>query len=73
MRTSARGPYSRLQPCASDLDYAKVAMLILKTNRKSLHTEAHKVVQKSAGNTMKVLKKGIERGEFRPDSNPYLV
>ena len=48
-------------------------MLILKTNCNSLHTEAHEVVQKSAGNTMKVLKKGIERGEFRPDSNPYLV
>jgi len=65
--------YRHLQLYASDPDYAKVAMLILKANRNFLNTDAYKVVQASARNTIEVLEEGIKSGEFRPDIQPYLV
>lgn len=65
--------YRHLQLYASDPDYARVAMLILKTNRNFLNTEAYKVVRASARNTIEVLEEGIESGEFRPDIQPYLL
>jgi len=65
--------YRHLQLYASDPNYAKVAMLILKTNRNFLNTDAYKVVQDSARNTTEVLEEGIESGEFRADIQPYLV
>jgi len=64
---------SHLQLYASDLDYARVAMLILKTNRNFLNTEAYKVVQASARNTIEILEEGMKSGEFRQDIQPYLV
>lgn len=54
-------------------DYAKVAMLILKSNRNFLKTDSYKVVQESARLTIKVLEEGKENGEFRPDMDPYVV
>jgi TetR/AcrR family fatty acid metabolism transcriptional regulator len=48
-------------------------MLILKTNRKFLQTEAYKIVQASSRFTIQVLEEGIKNGEFRPDIQPYLV
>jgi TetR/AcrR family fatty acid metabolism transcriptional regulator len=48
-------------------------MLVLKGNRNFLKTEAYKVVQASARITTEVLEEGVERGEFRPDLQPYLV
>jgi TetR/AcrR family fatty acid metabolism transcriptional regulator len=65
--------YRHLQLYASDSDYARVVMLTLKTNRNFLNTEAYKVVQASARNTIEVLQEGIKNGEFRPDIQPYLV
>jgi AcrR family transcriptional regulator len=65
--------YRHLQLYASDADYARVAMLILKTNRNFITTEAYKVVQASARTTLEVLQEGIKSGEFRPDMQPYLV
>jgi TetR/AcrR family fatty acid metabolism transcriptional regulator len=65
--------YRHLQLYASDPDYARVAMLILKTNRNFLNTEAYKVVQASARNTIEVLEEGMKSGEFRPDIQPYLI
>lgn len=58
---------------ASDEDYAKVTMLILKGNRNFLKTEAYKVVQESARITTQILEEGVKAGEFRPDLKPYLV
>lgn len=58
---------------ASDEDYAKVTMLILKANRNFLRTEAYKVVQESARITTQILEEGVKTGEFRPDLKPYLV
>jgi TetR/AcrR family fatty acid metabolism transcriptional regulator len=65
--------YRHLQLYASDADYARVAMLILKTNRNFINTEAYKVVQESARNTLEILEKGIKSGEFRQNIQPYLV
>jgi TetR/AcrR family fatty acid metabolism transcriptional regulator len=65
--------YRHLQLYQPDTAYANVAMLILKTNRNFLNTEAYKVVQASARNTIEVLKEGMKSGEFRPDIQPYLV
>lgn len=48
-------------------------MLILKTNRRFLQTEAYKIVQASSRFTIQVLEEGIKNGEFRPDIRPYLV
>lgn len=54
-------------------DYAKVIMLILKTNRKFLQTEAYELVKESARLWIQVLEEGIKNGEFRPEIQPYLV
>jgi TetR/AcrR family fatty acid metabolism transcriptional regulator len=65
--------HRHLQLYASDEDYARVALLILKTNRNFLNTEAYKVVQASARNTVEILKEGMKTGEFRQNMQPYLV
>jgi len=58
---------------ATNENFAKVAMLILKTNRKFLKTKAYKIVQESASLTLEVLNEGKQNGEFRPDLDPYLA
>jgi len=65
--------YRHLKLYSMNPDYAKVAMLILKTNRKFLETEAYKIVQASSRFAIQVLEEGIKNGEFRPDLQPYLV
>ncbi len=54
-------------------DYAKVVMLLLKTNRNFLKTEAYKQVQLSARLMTQVLEEGVKSGEFRADTKPLLV
>lgn len=54
-------------------DYASVIMLILKTNRKFLDTEAYQVIREGYRFFLKVLEEGIADGEFREDTDPYLV
>jgi TetR/AcrR family fatty acid metabolism transcriptional regulator len=54
-------------------DYASVAMLILKQNRKFLETEAYRTVQEMSRIILQVLEEGVSRGEFRPDMDLYLV
>ncbi len=53
-------------------DYANV-VLILKSNRKFLKTDAYKIVQEAARITLEVLDEGIKSGEFRRDLQPHLV
>jgi TetR/AcrR family fatty acid metabolism transcriptional regulator len=65
--------YRHLKLYSTNPDYAKVVMLILKTNRRFLQTEAYKIVQASSRFTIQVLEEGIKNGEFRPDIRPYLV
>jgi len=65
--------YRHLRLYALNPDYAKLVMLILKTNRNFLKTKAYKHIQKSARLTIKVLEEGIGNGEFRTDTKPYLL
>jgi TetR/AcrR family fatty acid metabolism transcriptional regulator len=54
-------------------DFAKVIMLLLKTNRNFLKTEAYRQVQLSARLTTQVVEEGVKSGEFRPDTKPLVV
>ncbi len=54
-------------------DYASVAMLILKSNRKFVETEAYKDVQELSRVLLDVIKEGIASGEFRSDIDPFLI
>jgi len=54
-------------------DYASVALLILKPNRDFLKTEAYQLVREWSRLTIEVVKEGMASGEFRPDTDPYLV
>jgi len=54
-------------------DYASVALLILKPNRDFLKTAAYQIVREWSRLTIEVVKEGIASGEFRPDTDPYLV
>lgn len=65
--------YRHLKLYASNPDYARVVMLILKGNRNFLKTEAYKIVQRSARNTTQILEEGIQNGEFKTHINPHLV
>ena len=50
-----------------------MAMLTLKTNRNFLETEAYQRVREGARVILRVIKEGIESGEFKPGTDPYLV
>jgi hypothetical protein len=54
-------------------DYASVAMLILKQNRKFLEMEAYQDVRELSRLILNVIEEGIRSGEFRSGANPYLV
>lgn len=54
-------------------DYASVALLILKPNRDFLNTETYQIVREWSRLTIAVVEEGIASGEFRPDTDPYLV
>lgn len=54
-------------------DYASVAMLILKQNRKFLEVEAYQDVRELSRLILNVIEEGIRSGEFKADTNPYLV
>ncbi len=65
--------YRSLRLYQSNPDYAKVIMLLLKTNRNFLKTEAYKQVQLSARLMTQVVGEGVKSGEFRADTKPLLV
>jgi TetR/AcrR family fatty acid metabolism transcriptional regulator len=54
-------------------EYASVAMLFLKTNRKFAETEAYHDVQELSRVLLRVIREGIAGGEFRADLDPYLI
>lgn len=54
-------------------DYASVAMLILKQNRKFLEMEAYQEIRELSRLILNVIEEGIDSGEFKADTNPYLV
>ena len=54
-------------------DYASVLMLILKQNRKFLETEAYQLIREVSRMITQVVEEGITAGEFKADTDPYLV
>ena len=54
-------------------DYASVVMLVLKQNRKFLETEEYQIIREGFRGILTVIEEGIASGEFRPDTDPYLV
>jgi TetR/AcrR family fatty acid metabolism transcriptional regulator len=54
-------------------DYASVVMLVLKQNRKFLETEEYQIIRDGFRGILTVIDEGIASGEFRPDTDPYLV
>jgi TetR/AcrR family fatty acid metabolism transcriptional regulator len=54
-------------------DYASVIMLTLKTNRKYLETEGYQAFREGARVILRVIEEGIAQGEFKQDTDPFLV
>lgn len=54
-------------------DYASIAMLILKQNRKFLETEAYREVRELSRTILRVVEEGISAGEVRRGTDPHLV
>ena len=65
--------YHYLSFYQNEPDYASVVMLVLKSNRKFLETEAYQVIREGFRGILSVIEEGIDSGEFRPDTDPYLV
>jgi len=65
--------YNHLSFYQNHPDYASVALLILKPNRKFAETEAYKDVQELSRVLIHVIREGMFAGEFRSDLDPFLV
>lgn len=65
--------YSYLQFYQNNPDYAAVVMLILKQNRNFLNTETYQVIRQGFRIILTVIEEGIAFGEFKKDTDPYLV
>ena len=65
--------YGYLRFYQNNPDYASVALLILKQNREFLKTEAYQVVREWSREIVRVVTEGVVAGEFKDDTNPYLV
>jgi len=65
--------YHHLNFYQNNPDYASVAMLILKQNRKFLEMQAYQDVQELSRVIIRIIQEGIAKGEFKSDINPYLV
>lgn len=65
--------YNHLNFYQNNPDYASVALLILKPNRKFAETEAYRDVQDLSRVLIRVIEEGMAAGEFRADLDPFLV
>ncbi|MFC1531871.1 TetR/AcrR family transcriptional regulator [Thermodesulfobacteriota bacterium] len=54
-------------------NYAAVAMLILKQNRRFLETDAYKSIRELSRPIIDVIEEGQSSGEFKEDVNPYMM
>lgn len=54
-------------------DYAAVALLTLKANREFLKTDAYQCIRHWSRQVVDVVKDGIRSGEFKPNTDPYLL
>ncbi len=65
--------YDHLWFWQNNPDYASVALLILKQNRKFKDTDVYKVIYDTYQIIVPIVKEGIESGELQPTVNPKLV
>ena len=65
--------YHYLSFYQEERDYASVAMLVLKQNRKFLETEAYRDVRELSRFIIRVIEEGVASGEFKAGTDPYLV
>ena len=65
--------YHQLLFYQNNPDWAAVVMLILKQYRKYLETDAYQTIREWARIVTQIVEEGIDSGEFKPDTNPYLV
>jgi hypothetical protein len=54
-------------------DYASVALVILKQNRKFINTESYKIIYDTYQMMLPVIEEGVASGEFKAGTNPKLV
>lgn len=54
-------------------DYASVALVILKQNRKFINTESYRIIFDYFQMLLPVIEEGVKSGEFRENINPKLV
>lgn len=65
--------YHYLSFYQNNTDYAAIAMLVLKQNRKFVETEPYQMVREGSRVILRVVEEGIASGEFSPSVNPFLV
>jgi TetR/AcrR family fatty acid metabolism transcriptional regulator len=65
--------YHYLRFYQNEPDYASVAMLVLKQNRKFLETVAYRDVRELSRLIIEVVEEGMASGEFKADINPFLA
>ena len=65
--------YHQLLFYQNNPDWAAVVMLILKQYRKYLETDAYQTIREWSRIVTQIVEEGIDSGEFKPDTNPYLV
>lgn len=65
--------YSYLMFYENHPDYASIAMLILKQNRKFLDTPVYEDIRRLSRIIIEVLEEGISSGRFRADIDVYLI
>jgi TetR/AcrR family transcriptional regulator, fatty acid metabolism regulator protein len=65
--------YHYLEFYQREPDYASVAMLILKQNRKFLETKVYQDVREMSRLIIHVINEGVSSGEFKPNIDPNLA
>ncbi len=65
--------HRRIELYSTNENYAKITTMILKTNRNFLDTEGYELVKESSRSWTRVLKEGIESGEFKAGIDIYLI
>jgi len=65
--------YHQLLFYKNNPDWAAVVMLILKQHRKYIKTDTYQTIRDWSRIITQIVQEGIDSGEFKPDTNPYLV
>jgi AcrR family transcriptional regulator len=65
--------YHQLMFYQNNPEWAAVVMLILKQHRKYLKTDTYQIIRQWSRIITQIVEEGIDSGEFKTDTNPYLV